>query len=63
MRHTEHAKPARAGRLVLTSEGVAWLGAAFVLGVVGWFKSINLVLILAYMMACLLYTSPSPRDS
>jgi uncharacterized protein (DUF58 family) len=54
VRHTEHVKPARAGRLVLTSEGVAWLGAAFVLGVVGWFKSINLVLILAYMMAALL---------
>ena len=50
----KHAKPARAGRLTLTSEGVAWLGAAFVLGGVGWFKSINLVLILAYLMAALL---------
>jgi hypothetical protein len=43
-----------AGRLVLTSEGLAWLGAALVLGLVGWFKSINLVLVLAYMMAVLL---------
>lgn len=30
------------------------MGAAFLLGVVGWFKSINLVLILAYMMTALL---------
>lgn len=52
MKRTDHARPA--GRLVLTSEGLAWLGAALVLGLVGWFKSINLVLVLAYMMAALL---------
>jgi uncharacterized protein (DUF58 family) len=32
-----------------------WLAAAVVLGVVGWIKSINLVLILAYLMASLLF--------
>jgi uncharacterized protein (DUF58 family) len=42
------------GRLTLTNEGMFWLAATFVLGGVGWLKSINLVLILAYMMAALL---------
>lgn len=41
-------------RQVLTNEGMVWLGASLLLGMVGWFKSINLVLILAYMMAVLL---------
>jgi len=40
--------------LVLTSEGLVWLGASLLLGLIGWFKSINLVLILAYMMTVLL---------
>ena len=43
--------PTPAGRLVLTGEGLAWLGGTLLLGVVGWFKSINLVLLLAYLMA------------
>ncbi len=43
------------GRLVLTGEGLAWLGATLLLGVVGWFKSINLVLLLAYLMAALVF--------
>jgi uncharacterized protein (DUF58 family) len=54
VRSTTSPVHAGAGRLVLTSEGLAWLAASLVLGVVGWFKSINLVLILAYMMAALL---------
>jgi uncharacterized protein (DUF58 family) len=54
MRQIDHPTRERAGRLALTSEGVAWLGVALILGVVGWFKSINLVLILAYMMVALL---------
>jgi uncharacterized protein (DUF58 family) len=54
VRHIEKPKPEYAGRLTLTSEGVAWLGVALLLGLVGWLKSINLVLILAYMMFALL---------
>jgi len=54
VRSAEPAKPEGVGRLTLTSEGVAWLGVAFVFGVVGWFKSINVVVILAYLMAALL---------
>lgn len=42
------------GRLRLTGEGLVWLGAAAVLGAVGWFKSLNLLLLLAYAMAALL---------
>ncbi|MBX9582991.1 MAG: DUF58 domain-containing protein [Gemmataceae bacterium] len=42
------------GRLQLTNEGLAWLAAAAVLGAVGWFKSLNLILLLAYAMAALL---------
>jgi uncharacterized protein (DUF58 family) len=40
--------------LVLTSEGMAWLGVAVVLGGVGWWKSITIVLLLAYLMFGLL---------
>ena len=39
--------------MLLTSEGLVWLGATVLLGLVGWFKSINVVLILAYTMAAL----------
>jgi len=46
--------PVNPGRLSLSGEGLAWLGAALLLGAGGWLKSINLVLILAYMMATLL---------
>jgi uncharacterized protein (DUF58 family) len=55
-RTTESSPPTRdaTGRLSLTGEGLAWLGASLLLGVVGWLKSINLVLIIAYMMATLL---------
>jgi len=42
------------GRLRLTSEGLLWLGVAFVLGAVGWYKSLNLVLLLGYLMLGLL---------
>jgi uncharacterized protein (DUF58 family) len=42
------------GRLRLTNDGLAWLGAAAVLGAVGWFKSLNPILLLAYAMAALL---------
>jgi uncharacterized protein (DUF58 family) len=42
------------GTLKLTSEGLAWLGAAAVLGLLGWSKSLNLLLMLAYVMLALL---------
>jgi uncharacterized protein (DUF58 family) len=46
---------ARAGsKLALTSEGLVWLGVTLMLALVGWLKSINLVLVLAYLMATLL---------
>lgn len=47
-----HAPPA--GRLRLTSEGLAWFAAALVLGGIGWLKSLNLLLLLAYVMAAVL---------
>ncbi|MBX9628089.1 MAG: DUF58 domain-containing protein, partial [Gemmataceae bacterium] len=46
--------PSTRGRVRLTEEGLYWLGAAAVLGGVGWFKSLNVVLVLAYGMAALL---------
>lgn len=36
--------------LVLTGEGMLWLGATVLLGGLGWWKSINIVLMLAYLM-------------
>ncbi|MDB5312612.1 MAG: hypothetical protein JWO38_6814 [Gemmataceae bacterium] len=42
------------GRLRFTGEGLAWLGTALVLGGIGWFKSVNLLLLLADTMAALL---------
>lgn len=36
--------------LVLTGEGMIWLGATILLGGMGWYKSINIVLMLAYLM-------------
>lgn len=38
----------------LTNEGLYWLITAVVLGVVGWWKSISLVMLLAYLMGILL---------
>ncbi|HUR52961.1 MAG TPA: DUF58 domain-containing protein [Gemmataceae bacterium] len=58
MRSTPHDAPAdisSVGRLRFTSEGVVWLMIALVLGVAGWYKSLNLVLILAYSMGVLLF--------
>ena len=49
---TPDAPPA--GRLRFTGEGTVWLVIALVLGVAGWYKSLNLVLILAYGMGTLL---------
>ena len=46
--------PTPSGRLRLTNEGLAWLTAAAVLGAVGWFKTLNLPLLLAYGMVGLL---------
>jgi uncharacterized protein (DUF58 family) len=40
--------------LILTSEGVIWIAVTLLLGVVGWYKSISLVLLLAYLMFALL---------
>jgi len=42
------------GRLVLTNEGVIWLAVLLLLGGIGWFKNITLVLLLAYFMFMLL---------
>jgi uncharacterized protein (DUF58 family) len=42
------------GRLRFTSEGLAWFATTLVLGALGWLKSLNLLLLLAYMMAALL---------
>jgi len=44
---------AHGGRLRLTSEGLAWLAAGAVLGLLGWAKSLNLLLMLAYVMFAL----------
>lgn len=40
--------------LTITNEGMIWLGAALLLAGVGWWKSVNLVLLLAYLMAALI---------
>lgn len=42
------------GRLQLTQEGLVWFGAAILLGAISWWKSTNIVLILAYLMGVLL---------
>jgi uncharacterized protein (DUF58 family) len=44
----------QAGRFRLTTEGLVWAGVSGVLGVLGWYKSLNLVLVLAYAMIALL---------
>jgi len=49
-----HAKPQRPRRTLLTHEGQYWLFATLLLGAVGWWKSISLVILLAYLMAALL---------
>ena len=54
MRHTSHPDERPGPRLQLPEEGKFWLLAACLLGVVGWWKSINLVLLLAYFMLVLL---------
>lgn len=36
---------------LLSREGWIWLGVAFVIGFCGWYKNINLMLLMAYMMA------------
>lgn len=48
------APSALGGRLRFTSEGLAWFAAAAVLGTLGWLKSLNLLLLLAYLMLALL---------
>ena len=50
------AAPAATDRrgIRLTSEGLAWFAAAAVLGTLGWLKSLNLLLVLAYIMLALL---------
>jgi uncharacterized protein (DUF58 family) len=42
------------GRLRLSCEGLAWFAAAAVLGLLGWAKSLNLLLLLTYVMVALL---------
>lgn len=49
---TQGADPT--GRLRFTTEGLAWLCVAAALGLVGWVKSLNALLLLAYAMAGLL---------
>ena len=45
---------ASGGRLKFTSEGLLWFAAAIALGALGWLKSLNLLLMLAYLMLVLL---------
>lgn len=54
MKQSHHPTEPADPRLQLTNEGLLWLMAALLLGAVGWWKSINLVLLLAYLMAVLL---------
>lgn len=42
------------GRLGFTSEGITWLVAAVALGLLAWSKSLNLLLVLSYIMLVLL---------
>jgi uncharacterized protein (DUF58 family) len=42
------------GRLQLSNEGLIWFGIVFLVGIIGWWKSINVVFLLAYFMLCLL---------
>jgi uncharacterized protein (DUF58 family) len=51
---TRPDKPDFVPALVMTSEGIAWLGVALVMGAAGWLKSLNVVLLLAYLMLALL---------
>jgi uncharacterized protein (DUF58 family) len=48
------AASSAAPRTRLTEAGQYWLLSALLLGVVGWWKSISLVILLAYLMAALL---------
>ncbi len=41
-------------RTQLSNEGLAWLGLVVLVGLIGWWKSINVVFLLAYFMVCLL---------
>jgi uncharacterized protein (DUF58 family) len=41
-------------RTQISNEGLAWLGLAVLVGLIGWWKSINVVFLLAYFMVCLL---------
>lgn len=43
------------GRLHVTTDGALWLAVAALLGFVGWYKSIGLILLLAYTMAGLAF--------
>jgi uncharacterized protein (DUF58 family) len=42
------------GRLRLTPEGGVWLAVAALLGATGWYKSLNLLLLFAYLMVVIL---------
>lgn len=46
--------PAPEARLRLTSEGLAWLAFTLLLAAVGWWKSLNPLLLLAYTMGSLI---------
>jgi uncharacterized protein (DUF58 family) len=52
MRRTE--EPVPGVRLRFTTSGLGWLAAALLIGTLAWWKSINLVLIVVYVMALLL---------
>lgn len=54
MKRSPEPQSASANPLVLTGEGMLWLWATLLLGAIGWWKSINLVLLLAYLMFALL---------
>jgi uncharacterized protein (DUF58 family) len=53
MRRTEATPTAPRARLRLTPSGLAWLGVGALVGALAWWKSINLVLIVVYVMGLL----------
>src|SRR4051812_12705526 len=54
MKQTQPIPASSRRSLVLTGEGGMWVWVAILLTALGWYKSINLVLLLAYAMFALL---------
>jgi uncharacterized protein (DUF58 family) len=53
-RTTESDAAVSTNPLILLNEGMIWLGVALLIGGLGWYKSVNLLLLLAYLMFTLL---------